>query len=133
MLICLNVYFAAKYLRTNCISECYIRKAKTYCGCIPWDYPTMLSNESVVENFLICDFFGKSCFNSYLESGLAKSCKQTCYANCNEVKYSIALQVEKIDRARICSFYDNAENTDLSPFEIEVLKKERHVTLELAV
>ena len=36
----------------------------------------------------ICDFFGNSCFNSFLDNGLAKECKEKCDGSCNEIKYT---------------------------------------------
>ena len=46
-----------------------------YCGCAPWDYPMPNEKPGKVAT-PICDFYGSSCFNSYIENGLAENCKK---------------------------------------------------------
>ena len=81
-----------------------------YCDCIPWDYP--ISHElTELRSIRICDFYGKSCFNSYIENGMASNCTIKCDSGCNEIKYTISTEKEPIKWKNICSH--NSKNTEI--------------------
>ena len=89
-----------------------------YCDCMPWDYP--LPNEDQNSNeTLICDYYGSSCFNSYIENGLAEGCKRECIPGCNEIKYTITTEREPIDWENICSYDPDDTEIQLDLFDIE--------------
>ena len=77
-----------------------------YCDCIPWDYP--ISYElTELRSFRICDFYGKSCFNSYIENGMAGNCTSKCDPGCNEIKYTISTEKEPIKWKDMCLYNSN--------------------------
>ena len=110
--------------RANCIAECYTEKALAYCGCVPWDYNPI--EQQTQPGPRICDFYGHSCFNSFLEKGLASTCKKMCVTSCNEVKYTVLIEKEGLDSEGICS-----GKSDLDLFELRALdhvKEQRNTT-----
>ena len=110
------------YFRSNCISDCYIKEAMFKCQCIPWDYPVPQDAYNKSVRISICDFFGSSCFNSYIENGMASDCQKQCYSGCNEVKYTTITREEQISWKSICS-YDPADTKNiLDMFEIETFE-----------
>ena len=115
--------------RSNCLSECYIREAMKHCDCIPWDYP--IPYELVyIQSINICDFYGNSCFNSYIENGLAVNCTYECDPGCNEVKFTMSTEKEAIKWNDICSYSSNDTEKELDLFGIETadyLKNTFHV------
>ena len=85
----------------------------------------------------ICDFYGSSCFNSYIENGLAESCKNECFPGCNEVKYMVAKGEQHIDSSyveKICNAVTKTvmcqkpedTNTYLDLFENKLVEYIRH-------
>ena len=112
--------------RANCLTECYTTKAVAYCGCIPWDYsPTKHHTQTGIR---ICDYYGKSCFNSFLENGLANACKKTCSANCNEVKYTVSVEEKALNWEKMCSSGNEDEGSNLELFERKALEYIRNTT-----
>ena len=98
------------------MSECYITKAMDYCNCVPWDYP--VPYETIVSNSkMICDFYGNSCFNSYIENGMAVDCQNECDPGCNEVKFSITTEKELIKWEDICTYDPKDTEQELDLFE----------------
>lgn len=89
-----------------------------YCNCIPWDYPTP-ANINDTNDGMICDFYGKSCFNSYIENGFAENCTEKCLEGCNEVIFSLTTDREPIHPGDICNYDPNDDHNDLSAFEIK--------------
>ena len=67
------------------------------CSCVPWDYP-MPKQKQAKADHPICDFYGSSCFNSYIENGLAENCKKECVPGCNEIKYTSYKEEQNIER-----------------------------------
>ena len=70
----------------------------------------------------ICDFFGSSCFTSYIENGLAEQCRTGCWPGCNEVKYTISAEKELIDWDKLCSYDAKATKNTVDLFDIEASK-----------
>ena len=105
------------FRRPNCITECYLKHASEFCNCAPWDYP-------VPDDFKwpICDFYGSSCFTSYIENGLAEQCRKECLPGCNEVKYTISAEKESIDWEHFCSYDPKARKNTIDLFDIEASK-----------
>ena len=105
------------FRRPNCITECYLKHASEFCNCSPWDYP-------VPDDFKwpICDFYGSSCFTSYIENGLAEQCRKECLPGCNEVKYTISAEKESIDWNKLCSYDPKARKNTLDLFDIEAVR-----------
>ena len=90
-----------------------------HCDCIPWDYP--MSYQEVLRSIRICDFYGNSCFNSYIENGMAVDCQNKCDPGCNEVKFTTSTEKEPIKWEDICTHNsDDTENEkELDLFGIE--------------
>ena len=114
----LKISLSFFHYRSNCISDCYIVSAMRHCDCIPWDYPA-LSESNFTKSARICDFYGNSCFNSYIENGLAEGCKQSCVPGCNEIKYTMTTERETIPSDNICTYDPNDYENELDLFEIE--------------
>ena len=91
-----------------------MKHAGEFCNCAPWDYP-------VPDDFIwpICDFYGSSCFTSYIENGLAEQCSTECLPGCNEVKYTISAEKESIDWKLFCSDDPKARKNRRDVFDIE--------------
>ena len=53
------------YSKINCLLDCKMKIAESFCGCRPWDYPNP-TDESKSTGPPICDYYGNSCFNSIL-------------------------------------------------------------------
>ena len=90
-----------------------------HCECIPWDYPIRYDDQTSNE-MMICDFYGNSCFNSYIESGRAEGCKKDCVPGCNEIKYTLTTEREPIQWESICSYDPNDTEVQLDLFDIEL-------------
>ena len=86
-----------------------------YCHCIPWDYPTSYEDYDI----RICDFYGNSCFNSYIENGMAVDCQKKCDPGCNEIKYTTFTEKEPIKWNDICSHKASDTDKELDLFGIE--------------
>ena len=99
-----------------------------HCGCVPWDYPVPDQNQDEKHETPICDFYGSSCFNSYIENGLAEGCKKDCVAGCNEIKYSVSTREDRIDWEKLCSYDPADTETHLDLFEMELVKHIRNST-----
>lgn len=106
------------FIRSNCISDCYIETAMKHCSCIPWDYPTP-TNSNISDTIMICDFYGNSCFNSYIENGFAEKCKEKCVRGCNEIIFSMTTEREPIKSENICKFDPDDYKNHLSVLERE--------------
>ena len=106
------------YYRSNCMSDCYIISAMRHCDCIPWDYPT-LPKSNLTNSPRICDFYGKSCFNSYIENDLPERCKQNCVPGCNEIKYTFTAEREAIKSENICTYDPRDYENQLDLLDIE--------------
>ena len=89
-----------------------------FCECIPWDYPVPHEDENS-QKVMICDFYGSSCFHSYLENGLAEGCKKECLPGCNEIKYALTTEKEPIPWENLCSYDPNDNDIQLDLFDIE--------------
>ena len=70
----------------------------------------------------ICDFYGSSCFTSYIENGLAEQCRADCLPGCNEVKYTISAEKELLDWNKFCSYDPKARKNTIDLFDIEASK-----------
>ena len=93
-----------------------------YCRCIPWDYPFSDQALNKSKQIGICDYLGSSCFNSFLENGMASSCQEKCDPGCNEIKYTTTLREEQINWQSICA-YDPEDTTNiLDLFEIKTFE-----------
>ena len=108
--------------RSNCISDCYITEAMTHCRCLPWDYPFTAEAINRTENIGTCDFFGSSCFNSFIENGMASGCQEKCDPGCNEIKYTTTIREEQINWESICSYDPKDTKNVLDMFEIEAFE-----------
>ena len=94
-----------------------------YCRCIPWDYPFSDQSLNNSKQIGICDYFGSSCFNSYLENGMASSCQEKCEnPGCNEIKYTTTLREEPINWKSICAYDPEKTTNILDLFEIETFQ-----------
>ena len=96
-----------------------------YCKCIPWDYP--LSDQTLETSKMIgiCDFFGSSCFNSYIENMKNKMpswCREECAPGCNEIKYTTTTEREPIDTKSICSYDPTEAKNVLDEFGIKTFQ-----------
>ena len=111
-------------LRPNCITECYLKHASEFCNCAPWDYP-------VPDDFKwpICDFYGSSCFTSYIENGLAEQCRADCLPGCNEIKYTVSSERELIDWNTLCSYDPKARTNTIGLFDIEAVNLVKNASL----
>ena len=97
-----------------------------YCGCIPWDYNPTEHNRQ--KDTKICDFFGTSCFKSFLRNGLADTCKETCTADCNKVAYTASVEKEALDWEKLCSYEHNSKMSTSGLFELKVVERIRNIT-----
>ena len=52
------------YSRVNCRFECSMSMIEKECGCRPWDFPNRAKTGQKPPR--ICDFFGSSCFNTFI-------------------------------------------------------------------
>ena len=95
--------------------------AMEHCGCVPWDYPIPAQKQGKTDH-PICDFYGSSCFNSYIENGLAESCKTECVPGCNEIKYTVYKEEKQIHKRKICSYNPDHTQIYLDLFEMEIFK-----------
>ena len=93
-----------------------------YCRCIPWDYPISDQSLNKSKQIGICDYFGSSCFNSYLENGMASSCQKKCEPGCNEIKYTTTIREEQINWKSICSYDPKDTKNILDLFEIKTFE-----------
>ena len=84
---------------------------------MPWDYPVPDDLK-----WPICDFYGSSCFTSYMENGLAEQCRKECLPGCNEIKYTIWEEKEPIDWENLCSYEHDAKKHTIDLFDIEASK-----------
>ena len=97
------------YSKINCLLDCSMELAENICGCRPWDYPTSengnkTSNEGQLR---ICDFYGSSCFNRVLQQTVSSKCDTKCVPNCDQIDYSISIDVEPLDpKKTICSYFE---------------------------
>ena len=101
------------YSKINCLLDCNMKYAENICGCRPWDYPTSEhgSKTSTRNQLRICDFYGSSCFNRALQQNLKSKCDSKCVPNCDEIDYSVVIEVEPIDpKKRICSYFDESKS-----------------------
>ena len=92
------------------------------CRCVPWDYPISQASMNKSSKIGICDFFGSSCFNSYIENGLAPWCPKKCYPGCNENKFTMNTKQEKIDWKSICSYDPQGTESILNLFQIQTFE-----------
>ena len=104
----------------------------TICSCVPWDYPKPYV-ANVTDNVMICDYYGNSCFNGYIENysenGLAEECHKECYQGCNEIHYSTATEKEAIDWNKICAKVTHQDyDGNLDTFELETASYIRNLT-----
>ena len=100
-----------------------------HCECIPWDYPTPFTLNGT-NDMMICDFYGSSCFNSYIENGLAEKCKKECVPGCNEIKFTMTTEERPIEWEKICSYDPNDFKIQLDLFEIEISNYIRNSTYQ---
>ena len=89
------------------------------CQCIPWDYPVPQDADNKSARVSICDFFGSSCFNSYIENGMAPWCQKQCDPGCNEVKFTTVTRQEQIKWKSICSYNSTDTENILDLFQIK--------------
>ena len=92
------------------------------CDCIPWDYPIPRDTNNESTRISICDFYGSSCFNSYIENGMAPWCQKNCDPGCNEVKFTTVTEKEKINWQSICSYDPDDTKNILNPFDIQTFE-----------
>ena len=84
------------YTFKSCEFECFVRKSRDQCGCIPWNYPHL------DEKSELCDGPSTYCFQSAMESGFSQE-ECGCQINCNEVKYLISdISRHDIDPIKEC-------------------------------
>ena len=113
--------FLSRKSRSNCLSECYILEAMSYCNCVPWDYP-IPDAISASNEITICDFYGNSCFNSYIQNGMAANCHNRCDTGCNEIKFYITTEKEPIKWQDICDYDPRDTDQELDLFERETFE-----------
>lgn len=53
----------SQYSQAACEFECQIQMATRKCGCVPWDYPQLATDDLLP----ICEAWGRYCFVSVLE------------------------------------------------------------------
>ena len=100
------------------------------CSCIPWDYPIPQNANDNSSTISICDFFGSSCFNSYIENGMAPWCQRQCDPGCNEMKFTTVTEREKIDWEAICSYDPGDTENILNLFQIQTFEYLFNTTFE---
>ena len=101
------------YSKVNCFFDCKMNEAEKLCGCRPWDYPTSSNNNDslTTDKIKICDFYGSSCFNNFLQQNKKSDCQKKCTPNCDQISYSISIDKEPIDpEKRICGYFGNPSN-----------------------
>ena len=106
------------YSKVNCLLDCNMDEAEKLCGCRPWDYlsPHSINHSSSMNR--ICDFYGTSCFNKFLEDNTESKCREKCVPNCDEINYSISMYKEPLDPGRrICTY--GAEPNNMLELEIK--------------
>ena len=70
------------YTQQNCKYECYIKKAESFCNCIPWDF--MHQNAMAKE----CDIFGRTCFYNAMENiSKSRNVCDDCVKECDYITY----------------------------------------------
>ena len=92
------------------------------CQCIPWDYPMPYGTSNKSNRIDICDFLGSSCFNSYIENGMAYWCQNNCDPGCNEIKFTTTTEREKINWNSICAYDPNDTRNILSLFDVQAFE-----------
>ena len=92
------------------------------CQCIPWDYPIPQDALNTSISIGVCDYFGSSCFNSYIENGMAPWCQKRCDPGCNEIKFTTYTKEEKINWESICSYDPKDTKNILSQFDIQIFE-----------
>ena len=114
-----DIYFQ---YRANCISDCYIIEAMKNCSCIPWDYPIPDDTTAKQNKINICDFLGSSCFNSYIENGMASWCQKKCDPGCNEIKFTTVMEKDAINWKSLCSYDPKDTENVLDLFQIQAFQ-----------
>ena len=100
-----------KYTKTHCLLDCKMKFAEKACGCRPWDYPDVQSQNDTQFGMdsKLCDFFGSSCFDNILRQDFASGCERNCVPECNKVSYSIDISERPLDpEDRICGAHTAA-------------------------
>ena len=105
--------FLREYSQKGCELECAIRKATSFCQCLPWQYPNNFSS------FPICDMFGGHCFNHIVSSiRYYKTCKSECLEDCQHISLSLWHRTVPLDTQDLCkdeiSSYYKIENNPCS-------------------
>lgn len=73
-----------EYTQKGCEIECAVRKATSFCHCLPWNYP---NNFTI---FPMCDLFGGFCFNEIVSNEFFyKDCRSECLMDCQETSLSM--------------------------------------------
>ena len=86
-----------QYSREACILECSLGKAASRCGCTPWNYPSVETEDTGN----ICDVFGNFCFAEAMEEVTTNNTCQ-CPKNCRSVTYSLAVSSSYINDKIYC-------------------------------
>ena len=78
--------------------------AREMCHCTPWNVPST----PILENGLICDLFGNSCFqNEMTKLSVIETCAQKCPTDCNYARFDIIeREITPIDLDELCSSDD---------------------------
>ena len=89
--------FLKKYSRKGCELECAMRKATSYCKCLPWQYPNNFTSMPM------CDMFGGYCFNQIMSNIIYyKTCKTECLEDCHYTSLSMWHTSVPLETHEIC-------------------------------
>ena len=88
-----------EYSQKGCELECAVRKATSFCQCLPWQYPNNF------QSWPICDMFGGFCFNTIVSDIVYhKNCKSECYEDCKETSFATWHSTVPLDAEDLCKY-----------------------------
>ena len=122
-----------EYSQKGCELECAVRKATSFCQCLPWQYPNNF------QSLPICDMFGGYCFNQIMSNIIYyKMCKSHCLEDCQHTSLAMWHSTIPLETKDICkngAYFDiffKKNFQRLFAFESYQILIQRQSTIDLA-
>ena len=113
--------FLTEYSRKGCEFECAVKKAISFCRCLPWNYP---NNFTAIP---ICDTFGAHCFDKIMsDEKFYKQCQDHCLEDCEDTTSAIWHTFLPLNTDEVCKegqlIYQHLNQTFRKHFAFENYK-----------
>ena len=122
-----------EYSQKGCELECAVKKATSFCQCLPWQYPNNFTS------LPICDMFGGYCFDQIMSNIIYyKMCKSNCLEDCQHTSLAIWHSTIPLETQDICkngAYFDiffNENFQKLFAFDSYKMLLQKQSTLDLA-